>query len=541
MSRRPQYLVASLFLATSVAIGAVATAASHSTDSTSLVPAKGALFGAYVNPDGLVPGTNAPVEYQWDATTTLEQRVGRKLDVLQFYWGFKDRFPDPAFEGWTIKHGAIPMINWDGTSLQPVLDGAHDAWIRERARAVKALNAPVFIRWAWEMNGNWYPWDGSHNGANLAATDKYKQAWRRIVDLFRAEGATNVSWVWCPNYASIPNKRDSGPSAAWNDWINYYPGDGYVDWVGIDAYNAGYWHSWDDMLRNPSLPSIYDHFAGRKPIMIAETASQESSEGTHVPAGATKASWIADTHRTIVEDYPGIDAFLWFHMKWGSHDFRADSTPGALSAFKTMAQDSHFNPVSFVPATPPGATAPPPPAPAPPPPPPAPKPPAPPEPPAPPAPPAPPPPPPAAPAPPPAQPGALRVTLRLEPKPAVLSGNVTWSATTSAAVVQVEFQVDGKTRWVEWVAPYVFGGDGGKLNASGLKPGTHTLTVRALDAKGRVATDSVTVRTSATRALHRVTGAKTKARAACAHATKAQAKKNRPQRGQLAKRCRKRR
>jgi hypothetical protein len=133
------------------------------------------------------------------------------------------------------------------------------------------------------------------------------------------------------------------------------------------------------------------------------------------------------------------------------------------------------------------------------------------------------------------------VTLKLEPKPAVLSGSVTWSATTSAPVAQVEFLIDGKTRWIEWVAPYVFGGDGGKLNASGLRPGTHTLTVRALDAKGRVATDSVTVKTSATRALHRVTGAKTTARVACAEAPKAQAKKNRPQREQAAKRCRKRR
>ena len=121
-----------------------------------------------------MPGTNAPVSYQWDATDALEQQLGRKLDILQFFWGWNDAFPDAEFEGWAINHGATPLISWHGTALQPILDGQHDAWIRARARAVKALNAPVFIRWAWEMNGNWYPWDGYHNGANLAATEKYK-------------------------------------------------------------------------------------------------------------------------------------------------------------------------------------------------------------------------------------------------------------------------------------------------------------------------------------------------------------------------------
>jgi hypothetical protein len=312
----------------------------------SLVPAEGILFGAYVNPEALVPGTNAPASYQWDATTELESRLGRKLDVLQYYWGFKDRFPDPDFEGWALKHGAVPMINWDGTALQPILDGSHDAWIRERARAVKALNAPVFIRWAWEMNGNWYPWDGSHNGANLAATDRYKQAWRRIVDLFRAEGADNVSWVWCPNYASIPNTRDNGPDAAWNHWANYYPGDAYVDWVGIDAYNAGYWLSWDDMLRNPTLPSIYDHYANKKPIMIAETSSQEAEEADSPPAGAAKPTWISDARASVKADYPAIRAFLWFHQSWQGYDFRADSSEASFTAFRELARDPHFRPRS---------------------------------------------------------------------------------------------------------------------------------------------------------------------------------------------------
>ncbi len=306
------------------------------------VPRNGALLGAYVNPDALVPGTNVEVQYQWRSTLELERRLGRPFDVLQFYWGWQDGFPDDGFEGWAIEHGAIPMINWDGTALKEIVDGRHDDWIAARARAVQELNVPVFLRFAWEMNGDWYDWSGARNGASHAAASDYVQAWRRVHDIFTREGADNAIWVWAPNYVSIPNTRDDGPEAAWNDFRNYYPGDRYVDWVGIDAYNAGSWASWDELLAPDDLPRIYHHFAGRKPIMISETASQEAAEANDAPTGVSKAAWIADVRRRLPAGYPEIRAFLWFHLRGEDRDFRVDSSGDALAAFRELAHDPYF-------------------------------------------------------------------------------------------------------------------------------------------------------------------------------------------------------
>ena len=104
--------------------------------------------------------------------------------------------------------------------------------ITARAQAVKTFGQKFFLRWGHEMNGNWYPWDGANNGANLAATTTFISAYRHIHDLFVAAGATNALWVFCPNVDSVPGD-------SWNQWQNYYPGDAYVDWMGFDGYNWG--------------------------------------------------------------------------------------------------------------------------------------------------------------------------------------------------------------------------------------------------------------------------------------------------------------
>ncbi|HVD40261.1 MAG TPA: glycosyl hydrolase, partial [Solirubrobacterales bacterium] len=299
------------------------------------IPAAGAstYFGAAVSGEVYGQTGNAPRNMQaWDL---FERHAGRKVAILLQGqdWTAFDSYEMDA----TSARGAIPLVTMGlkGTSLESVAKGGQDAAIKKWAQEAKAWGHPfLFAPW-WEMNGAWYAW-----GRN----SYFVAAWRRFHDLVVGQGATNVTWTW------VSNSLWSDPAS---DPTPYYPGDAYVDWVGIDAYNVGYWMTWDDMLKEPTLPSIYGTFEGRKPIMISETASQEASSGSYVPAGATKASWIADTHSKIVKSYPAISAFLWFHQKWGSHDFRADSSPSAFAAFKNMASDPRFNPSGgFIPATP---------------------------------------------------------------------------------------------------------------------------------------------------------------------------------------------
>src|SRR5207247_7587356 len=101
------------------------------------------------------------------------------------------------------------------------------------------------LRWGWEMNGDWEPWSGAQNGGSSGGAASFRAAWHHIHDIFSEVGAWNVVWVWSPNSGDLPHAR-------WNHFSNYYPGDRYVDWVGIDGFNWGASHSWPSWTTIPS-------------------------------------------------------------------------------------------------------------------------------------------------------------------------------------------------------------------------------------------------------------------------------------------------
>lgn len=255
----------------------------------------------------------------------LESQLGRRLRIDNHYYTWGDPFPGPA-ERNDATAGRIPMITWWGVEDAPIIDGSQDGIIEARAAAVKAYGKPVLLRWGAEMNGNWYPWSGPKNGDDPS---QFVAAWRHIHDLFAAEGATNVSWVWAPNADSHPGLTDA---SSWNNWTRYYPGDTYVDWVGIDGYNWGGsgWTSFGKIFE-----PLYDCYAGRKPIMIAETGS--------VQTGGNKAAWITGAQRWI-ETHGGVRAFVYFDTNRSSSrlNWRIDSSARSLAAFKALATNIYF-------------------------------------------------------------------------------------------------------------------------------------------------------------------------------------------------------
>jgi beta-mannanase len=285
-----------------------------------LVPAQGALLGAYV-------GTGT-----WAQFETL---LGRSVPIAHQFFGFNDNWVTTAQT--ELGRGKIPLITWEpwtngsvGIALDEIINGTHDQTIQARATASKNLGGRFFLRWGHEMNGNWYPWDGSHNGANAAAAQKYIAAYRHIHDLFTSAGATNVLWVFCPNVDSVPGD-------AWNQWSAYYPGDEYVDWMGFDGYNWGTVQSGSTWRTFPAMVSaIYASLAAKnKPIMIPETASAEQ--------GGDKAAWIAGILPALQNSFPGIKAFVWFETNKET-DWRVESSSGARQSFITLANAAYMNP-----------------------------------------------------------------------------------------------------------------------------------------------------------------------------------------------------
>jgi Glycosyl hydrolase family 26 len=207
--------------------------------------------------------------------------------------------------------GAVPMITWEPwyaplrgrhTANQPavrlsrIAAGADDRYIRSFAREVAAYRGPVLIRLMHEMNGNWYPW-GVHVNGNTPAD--YVAAWRHVHDIFRAEGARNVSWIW-----SINNLE--GPSGQTHDIARYYPGDRYVDWVSTSGFNWGNaysWSSWRDAdgLYGETYRAL-ERFG--KPIMISEIGTTDD--------GGDPTAWIRDTLSRLREAYPRVHAIVWY-------------------------------------------------------------------------------------------------------------------------------------------------------------------------------------------------------------------------------------
>ena len=161
-----------------------------------------------------------------------------------------------------------------------MIAGTFDSYIREFAEAARDWGHPFFLRFNWEMNGDWFPWS---EGVNGNQPGEYVAAWRHVHDIFTAVGATNATWVWCPNV---------DPGQKLQDLASLYPGDDYVDWTGLDGYNWGTnpatpdgWKSFDQLFGS-TYDAITETIAPSKPMIIGEVGSTEY--------GGSKAAWIAE-------------------------------------------------------------------------------------------------------------------------------------------------------------------------------------------------------------------------------------------------------
>jgi membrane-bound metal-dependent hydrolase YbcI (DUF457 family) len=246
------------------------------------------------------------------------EEVGRPPAIVGGYkrWDVQP-FYRPELEQ-IDRRGAMPMVGWEpwnehdqGFRLSAIARGRFDDYVRRSAREAKEWGKPILLRFGQEMNGSWAPWQ---SGVNGTTGPRFVAAWRHLVRVFREEGATNVRWVWCPYI-------DNGG----HPFTPFFPGDRWVDWVALDGFNWGALTAWQ------SFPKIFDRSyrlltrISDRPVMIAETGSNES--------GGSKARWL---HRVLARQLPRLKrvrAVVWFDATDGA-DFRIDSSPGALAAFR---------------------------------------------------------------------------------------------------------------------------------------------------------------------------------------------------------------
>ncbi len=261
--------------------------------------------------------------------------VGPSTGLLEWYTSTVGRMPamvnaggaasltaafDPSLGNYLLSKGTTFMWTMmPSTSDASVTSGTYDSYFNTFAKAVKSWGHTLYLRFAHEANGNWYPYgtEGNPSGDTPA---NYVAMWKHVHDIFTNDGATNVKWVWCMNVTS------SGMPS----YSSLYPGDNYVDWVALDGYNWGTdngnaWQSFSSVFS-----TSYQQITAltSKPLMIAETGSAED--------GGSKASWITQgLLTTMPQSFPRIKALLWFDWNTGP-DWRVNSSASSLTAFQSV-------------------------------------------------------------------------------------------------------------------------------------------------------------------------------------------------------------
>lgn len=164
-------------------------------------------------------------------------------------------------------------------TMQKIIDGDFDTELIQWAIDASSMDYPLLVEFGTEVNGNWFPWNGQYNGgaetqnygSPLLADgpERFKDAYRHIIDICNANGADNITWFFHVDAYSEPDED-------WNSMANYYPGGNYIDWIGVSVYGpqepGDEYQDFTEIMNDtyPSLSALTD-----KPIAILEFAITE--------------------------------------------------------------------------------------------------------------------------------------------------------------------------------------------------------------------------------------------------------------------------
>ena len=288
--------------------------------------------------------------FNWAELDSVTDKVGVKPTMAGYFQGWDGDFrADAVNRSWT--KGMLPLLTWESRplksgndqptdpdySLPVIIDGKYDDYLHRYARDVVKNGLPLAIRLDHEMNGSWYPWgERTWGGGPLNGNGKgdFVKMWRHVHDIFEEEGANQyVIWIWAPNIVNaLPDY------AKWSSWYmkSLYPGDEYVDWVGLSGYYRPPYRS----DQTPTFEYTYDRSLDQlreitdKPILLAEIGASE--------IGGKKPEWVRSLFEGLAKpENADVIGFAWFHhtvttISGGervTNDWRIDSRRDSLQAF----------------------------------------------------------------------------------------------------------------------------------------------------------------------------------------------------------------
>ena len=269
----------------------------------------------------------------------LEKQIEQLGAVPKYVLFFRDMhsnrgFPTAAAEV-CKRYGTTPVISkelwlWGERNakrsdwLKRINSGQTDDYWRKWAEDAKAFEADVILRFGFEMNGDWFGW-GQQPEAFIAA-------WKRVYSIIRDDaGARNVLFMFSPNVEWDEKNKLSKIEL-------YYPGDEFVELLGLDGYNFGdshseshSWQTYDEVFEK----SIAKMSQAEKPLILAEIGCAD---------GPRKARWMKDFLEKVKSD-PRVEGFIYFNHfdpKKGEPNWLLNSDPETLEIFKeAMTSDKH--------------------------------------------------------------------------------------------------------------------------------------------------------------------------------------------------------
>lgn len=284
---------------------------------------------------------------------SFERLAGRRIVWAYFSnnW-LRGRIRFPAARVRTISQaGRVPFIRMMARSewgrgadphfpLRSIDSGAWDPELRRWCDGARDAGIPLLVEFGTEVNGDWFPWNGRWNGGGRRdgygnprradGPERFRDAYRRIVDLCRAEDADNITWFFHVDVGGWPQKP-------WNRVANYWPGAGYVDWIGVSDYGPQEpGEPWVSFRRR--LDRAYPRIAALSasaPIAVLEYGATEDPDHP-----AAKARWIRHAIRDVAAHrWPRIAALSYWNEDWHNANgslsaLRIDSSPRVTRAYR---------------------------------------------------------------------------------------------------------------------------------------------------------------------------------------------------------------
>jgi mannan endo-1,4-beta-mannosidase len=253
-----------------------------------------------------VYAAGAPPDY--GPIAEFAETAGRQPDLVGYFSSWAQPF-NATFATMLHDHGAVTLVQIDpaGASIAAIAAGDYDDYLRAYADAVRRFGHSVVIGFGHEMNARWYPWGYGH-----VAPAVFVAAWRHLVNLFRQQGADNVTWLWTIQ-AQGPG---TGPATPW------WPGSAYVTWVGIDGFYSRPSDTFPTLF-GPTIATVRS--LTTKPILLSQTA---------VSPQAGQAAKIRNLFGGVAAY--GLLGLVWFNeaAPGNQPDWRIQDNRAAKAAFR---------------------------------------------------------------------------------------------------------------------------------------------------------------------------------------------------------------